>query len=49
LIKDNAPHHLDLPYAPHHLHIGNDHVEGFSGKPDAFAFIDEIERTLTRE
>jgi hypothetical protein len=43
---DNAPHHKDLTYAPHHLHIGDDHVEGFSGNPDIFAFIDQMERTL---
>ncbi len=46
---DNAPHHTDLPYAPHHLHIGADHVEGFSGNPDIFAFIDDMERTLIRK
>jgi len=43
---DNAPHHTDLPYAPHHLHIGADHVEGFSGNPDISAFIDYMERAL---
>jgi len=46
---DNAPHHTDLPYAPHHLHIGTDHVEGFSGSPDIFAFIDEMERNLIKK
>ena len=46
---DNAPHHTDLPYAPHHLHIGADHVEGFFGNPDIFAFIDEMERDLIKE
>jgi len=46
---DNAPHHTDLPYAPHHLHIGADHVEGFFGNPDIFAFIDEMERNLIKE
>lgn len=45
---DNAPHHIDLPYAPHHLHTGAGHVEGFSGNPDIFAFIDDMERTLAR-
>jgi hypothetical protein len=43
---DNAPHHPDLPYAPHHLHVAADHVEYFSGNPDIFAFIDDMERTL---
>ncbi|MDZ7696255.1 MAG: DUF6516 family protein [Deltaproteobacteria bacterium] len=43
---DNAPHHKDLAYAPHHAHIGDDHVEGFSGNPDIFAFIDEVESAL---
>ena len=46
---DNAPHHTDLPCAPHHLHIGDDHVEGFPGRPDIFAFIDEMEWTLVRK
>jgi hypothetical protein len=46
---DSAPHHTDLPYAPHHLHIGADHVEGFYGNPDLFAFIDDMERTLVRK
>ena len=46
---DNAPHHTDLPYAPHHLHIGADHVEGFYGNPDLFAFIDNMERSLVRK
>jgi hypothetical protein len=43
---DNAPHRTDLSYAPHHLHIGANHVEGFSGNPDIFAFIDDMEKTL---
>jgi len=46
---DNAPHHTDLPHAPHHLHIGADHVEGFAGTPDILKFIDEIEKNLIRE
>jgi hypothetical protein len=28
------------------VHIGADHVEGFSGNPDIFAFIDKMERNL---
>ena len=43
---DNAPHHLHLPNAPHHLHIGNDIVEGFSGTPDFFTFLEYIEIAL---
>ena len=43
---DNAPHHTDLPYSPNHLHTGADHVEGFAGSPDIFAFIDKIEMTI---
>jgi hypothetical protein len=46
---DNAPHHIDLPYAPHHLRIGDDHVEGFSGNPDILAFIDDMERALIKK
>jgi hypothetical protein len=45
---DNAPHHADLPYAPNHLHMGAAHVEGFSGCPDIFAFIDKMEKSLIR-
>jgi len=41
---DNAPHHKELPNAPHHLHVGADHVEGFSGKPDLFAFMEQMEK-----
>lgn len=44
---DNAPHQTNLPFAPHHLHIGSDRVEGFPGNPDVFEFIDNMERTLT--
>lgn len=47
--RDNAPHHPGLPHAPHHLHVGEDHVEGFSGNPDIFVFIDEMEWTLVRK
>ncbi|MEI6609009.1 MAG: DUF6516 family protein [Deltaproteobacteria bacterium] len=43
---DNAPHHTDLPYAPNHLHMGGDHIEGFAGSPDIFAFIDNMEITI---
>ena len=46
---DNAPHHTDLPYAPNHLHIGVDHVEGFSGNQDIFAFIDKMEGNLIKK
>lgn len=46
---DNAPHHPNLSFAPDHLHIGTDHVEGFPGDPDIFAFIDELERSLSKE
>lgn len=47
--SDNAPHHSDLPYAPQHIHTGADHVEGFSGNPDIFAFIDEMEKSSIKE
>ena len=46
---DNAPHHKDLPYAPGHVHTGVDHVEGFAGNPDIFAFLDVIELSLINE
>ena len=46
---DNAPHHPGLPYAPHHLHVGEDEVEGFSGSPNILVFIDEIEQALVRK
>lgn len=44
---DNSPHHMDLVYAPNHLHIGDDQVEGYSENPDVFRFIDELEITLS--
>lgn len=46
---DNAPHHPELPYAPHHLHIGTDRIQGFSGDPDILSFIDEMEKALTKK
>lgn len=46
---DNAPHHGELPFAPHHLHVGDDHVEGLSEKPDLFVFIDEMEKVLVKK
>ncbi|MEW6187143.1 MAG: DUF6516 family protein [Thermodesulfobacteriota bacterium] len=44
---DNSPHHLELVFAPNHLHLGVDQVEGFSGNPDIFRFIEELEIALT--
>lgn len=38
----------ELPHAPHHLHSGLDRVEGFSGSPDLFAFIDDLEKGLIK-
>jgi hypothetical protein len=43
---DNAPHHPELPHSPHHLHIGENHVEGFDGSSDLCAFVLELERHL---
>lgn len=41
---DNAPHYPDLPFYPHHQHIGLDHVEGTPMPPDLLSFIDNIEK-----
>ena len=43
---DNAPHHPELPHAPHHLHINQNRVEGYGGSPDLFLFVAEMERHL---
>ncbi|CAK0740829.1 conserved hypothetical protein [Gammaproteobacteria bacterium] len=48
LIKrwDNAPHHPSLKNAPHHTHIGDDHVEASLDVPDVFFVIEQIEADL---
>ena len=43
---DNAPHHPELPGAPHHIHHANNTVEGIMAAPDIFSVIDQIEETL---
>ncbi|MGB0386287.1 MAG: toxin-antitoxin system TumE family protein [Ardenticatenaceae bacterium] len=43
---DNAPHDLDLPHAPHHVHEANHTVRGVSNVPDLLSVIDEIEKAL---
>ena len=41
---DNAPHHPDLPNAPHHLHYADMTVEGVSPNPTFSKVFDTIER-----
>ena len=41
---DNVNHHSHLPYAPHHVHSTDDHVEGVARPPDLAAVLQEIEK-----
>jgi len=44
---DNAPHHPELPNAPHHVHHEDRTVHGVMIKPDLFYVIKQIEQALT--
>jgi hypothetical protein len=46
---DNAPHHPDLPYAPHHCHNADQSVNGVAQILDIFGVLDEIETFLQRD
>ncbi|MBF0242637.1 MAG: hypothetical protein HQK64_09210 [Desulfamplus sp.] len=46
---DNAPHHLDLPNAPHHRHNPDESVNGIIQLPDIFRILKEIESLLLDE
>lgn len=43
---DNAPHHSNLPNAPHHVHSEDDSVREVMNVPDVFFVIGEIEKSL---
>lgn len=49
LIKrwDNAPHHSELPYFPHHVHYEDGSVRGIDRIPDAMFIIDEVEKIIS--
>jgi len=43
---DNAPHHPELPNAPHHVHVEDDYVRQIAQVPDIFSVIRKIEDAL---
>ena len=43
---DNAPHHPNLPNAPHHIHFEDGKVQQSRKVPDAFSIIKQIEAAL---
>lgn len=40
---DNAPHHVDLPGAPHHMHSDDSNVQGIQSPPSVFDVLECIE------
>lgn len=40
---DNAPHHADLPDAPHHVHLHDGRVRGIQPPPSVFDALSFIE------
>ena len=44
---DNAPHHRDLPNAPHHSHPQDGSVRGIGGTMDMLTVIGEIEKGVS--
>lgn len=45
---DNAPHHPDLPNAPHHVHHEDSTVQHIKKPLDIFGVIKKIEEELTQ-
>ena len=45
---DNAPHHPELPNAPHHVHAEDDSVQETAQVPDVFSVIRKIEIALQK-
>ena len=43
---DAVPHHPQLPYAPHHIHLPDGSVEGMAEPPDAIEVLAQIEANL---
>lgn len=43
---DNAPHFLNLPHAPHHVHTEDDTTHGSAKIPNMLFVIEQIEQAL---
>lgn len=43
---DDVNHHPNLPYAPHHVHLSDGHVEGVINPPNLAAVLMQIEAFL---
>lgn len=43
---DCAPHHPQLPYAPHHVHVSDEDVEGIAQPPALIDVLIQIEEKL---
>jgi hypothetical protein len=46
---DNAAHHAELPYAPHHVHLPDGEVQGVDPAPSITTVLDEIQASLRME
>ena len=46
---DAVPHHPQLPYTPHHVHMPDGSVEGVAEPPDAMAVLAHVEAELRQE
>lgn len=44
---DNAPHYLNLPNAPHHIHEASENVRENPVAPNFFTIIEEVEKELS--
>lgn len=43
---DTAAHHLQLPHAPHHVHLADGGLEGIAKPPDIAAVVAQIEAQI---
>ena len=43
---DSAPHYPQLPYAPHHVHMSGESVEGVARPPTLVEVLAQIENSL---
>lgn len=46
---DMVPHHLQLPHAPHHVHLPDGSVEGVADPPDAIEVLARIKMRFRQE
>ncbi len=46
---DNAPHHPELPYAPHHRHNADQSTSGVARVLDIFGVLERIEGGLSQD